>query len=141
AWHAEDIVEIGIAVGPELACCFAERFHISAYQLTIEFVAYAAAAIDAQRDLHMAAGQTLFQHAPDLHLQLVCIQWETKLRIKKAMVDGLQGQCKGSSLPCLGLHLRKSGHGSDGHVVFAEPLVSDLWAAGNTSGFVNHFGV
>ena len=64
----------------------------------------------------MTASQPLFQDAPHPNFQRFHLRGQTKLRIKKTMVYGLQRQGERIAIAGLRLHLRVPSHGSYRHI-------------------------
>ncbi len=115
AGQLEHRVEIRFGADPELLGHFAEGPQISADEIAVDREGRAAAALQADRDLDMAAVQALFQHPAHFHLHRIEFAGQAQMEIEKAVVHRFQAESQGELIVHVDLHLRISGHGADVH--------------------------
>ena len=117
AGHAQDRVQVGLGRQAELRRRRAKCLNVAAYDLAVEREALAAAALQIERQLHVAAGQFLFQQAAQFHFQRIAVRRHAEVHIEKAMVHRLQRQGEAhrvlarhadSRIGNLTLHLRET---------------------------------
>src|ERR1035441_4062766 len=93
----------------------AERFHITANELTVERDPVRARTIKGQDDFAVPPRQFVFQHPAQLHLQCVGIGWQSKVKIEKTMIHRFERQRKSQLGMDLPSDLRESRHGAKWH--------------------------
>ena len=95
AGNAQDHVEIGFGGHGKLTGRSPKCRDVGAYQRAIQRQRFAAAALQAERDFDVAAGNFFFEQAAQLHFERVGARGQTKMQIEKTVVHRLQRKREG----------------------------------------------